>query len=190
MLNTEIWKKINDLPYYINECGEVMRDPNAKYKHKNKVYVRTYINNKGYVCINLYKNSKPHRFTIHRLLATYFIPNPDDLPEVNHIDGNPQNNSLSNLEWCTHKQNIQHAWDTNLFTNKHACASVKRKNSSSQYRGVSWSNGRQRWCVYLTFNKKRHGIGRFKSELDAAKAYDTFIIENDLQQYGYKPNFS
>jgi hypothetical protein len=45
---------------------------------------------------------------VHRLVAQTWIPNPDNLPEINHIDGNPQNNHISNLEWCTHQQNHQH----------------------------------------------------------------------------------
>ena len=45
---------------------------------------------------------------VHRLVAETWVPNPDNLPEINHIDGNPQNNHISNLEWCTHQQNHQH----------------------------------------------------------------------------------
>lgn len=52
---------------------------------------------------------------MHRLLATYFIPNPDNKPYVNHIDGNKSNNSISNLEWCTANENMTHARDTGLL---------------------------------------------------------------------------
>lgn len=190
MLNIEIWREITNLPYEISELGNIRRSISAPYKHKNKEFVRPYLNNKGYLCINLYKNSKVHKFQIHRLIATFFIPNPLGLDEVNHIDGNPLNNAIANLEWCTHKQNIQHAWDTGLCKNRHACASVKRKGSTSIYKGVSWSKGRQRWCVYVTFDKKRFGIGRFKDEIEAAKAYDTFIIGKGLVAKGYKLNFN
>jgi hypothetical protein len=131
-----------------------------------------------------------HKFQVHRLIAKAFIANPDSLNEINHKDGNPLNNAIANLEWCTHRQNIQHAWDTGLLQNRHACASVKRKNSTSKYKGVSWSTGRKRWAVYVSFNKKRHGIGRFKCEIEAAKAYDNFIKENDLIALGYSLNFS
>lgn len=48
--------------------------------------------------------------SLHRIVATAFIPNPDDLPAVNHIDGNPRNNRVSNLEWISHSDNMRHSW--------------------------------------------------------------------------------
>ena len=62
----------------------------------------------GYLYVNLYKNSKRKVHKVHRLVATAFIENPDNLPEVNHIDENKQNNKVENLEWCDHKQNCNH----------------------------------------------------------------------------------
>lgn len=53
---------------------------------------------------------------VHRLVAKAFLPNPLDLPEVNHIDGNTLNNNVSNLEWCTHLHNVDHAYKNNLMT--------------------------------------------------------------------------
>lgn len=189
MLNNEIWKEIKDLPYEISNIGNVRRKHNSAYKQKAKKYVKPYKNNKGYLCINLYKESKCYKFQIHRLMAIYFIPNPNDLPVINHIDGIPTNNILNNLEWCTQKHNIQHAWDTGLIKNRHANASVKRKNSSSIYKGVSYSKQRKKWCVYITVDKVRKGLGRFTDELEAAKAYDAYVNANNLEAKGYSTNF-
>lgn len=56
-------------------------------------------------------------YALHRLVARAFIPNPDNLPQVNHIDGNRYNNAATNLEWCTAAENVQHSYDTNLANN-------------------------------------------------------------------------
>lgn len=190
VLNTEIWKEIPNLPYDISNLGNVRRQLNAKYKYKNRLYIKPYKNNKGYLCVNLYKECKVYKRQLHRLIAQAFIPNPNNLDEINHIDGNPLNNSIENLEWCTHQYNIQHAWNNGLFKNHYSNASVKRKNCSSKYRGVHWDKARNKWATHIGFNKKHYALGRFNNEEDAAKAYDKFIKENNLEQYGYKLNFS
>lgn len=73
-----------------------------------------------YLQVNLWKNNKGKNFYIHRLLAQAFIPNSLGLPEVNHKDGNRQNNSLDNLEWVDRKGNALHAIETGLkqYSNK------------------------------------------------------------------------
>jgi hypothetical protein len=69
---------------------------------------------KGYYIVTLCRRAIKVDFSIHRLVALAFIPNPDNLPEVNHIDGDTRNNDISNLEWCTHQQNCLHAYKANL----------------------------------------------------------------------------
>lgn len=71
-------------------------------------------NHDGYLRIQLWEHGKCHFVSIHRLIAETFIPNPDNKPFVNHIDGNKQNNRVENLEWCTQQENIKHAWATGL----------------------------------------------------------------------------
>ena len=63
---------------------------------------------KGYLRVYLYKNGKRKHHKIHRLVAKAFIPNPNNKPQVNHIDGNKQNNSITNLEWVTDEENKLH----------------------------------------------------------------------------------
>jgi hypothetical protein len=76
------------------------------------------ITNGRYNSVNLIdkKNGKSTRNSVHRFVAEAFIPNPENKPCVNHIDGNKQNNHVSNLEWCTYAENANHAIETGLKT--------------------------------------------------------------------------
>ena len=91
--------------YKINENGEVLNAITGKYKKPDK-------NSIGYLRITLQnKNHEPkiERVMLHRLVAMHFIPNKDNLKEVNHIDGNIENCKASNLEWCSRKENELHS---------------------------------------------------------------------------------
>ena len=65
-------------------------------------------NGRGYANITLIKNGNKFKTVIHRLVAKAFIPNPENKPEVNHINGNKRDNRLDNLEWCTSSENRKH----------------------------------------------------------------------------------
>ncbi|BCG45141.1 HNH endonuclease [Escherichia phage O18-011] len=67
-----------------------------------------------YPRVRLCINGKGKWFALHRIIAECFIPNPDCLPDINHKDGNRLNNSVENLEWCSHIQNIRHAQENDL----------------------------------------------------------------------------
>lgn len=69
---------------------------------------------KGYLRTTLVSNGYKKQFSIHRLVAIHFIPNTNNLPELNHIDGDKTNNKKSNLEWCTARHNQLHAYRTGL----------------------------------------------------------------------------
>ena len=68
-----------------------------------------YLNKNGYLTYTFCQNGVKKTFRIHRLVALYFIDNPNNLPYVNHKDGNKTNNKVENLEWCTAKENDNHA---------------------------------------------------------------------------------
>lgn len=101
----EQWKDIYGFEgiYQISNCG------NVKNVKRNKNIALTYCKRTGYIYANLYNNYKRKNATVHRLIATAFIPNPNNFPEINHIDGNKTNNSIENLEWCTRSHNMKHA---------------------------------------------------------------------------------
>jgi|LGVE01.1.fsa_nt_gb hypothetical protein len=103
---SEIWKVINGYEKYeISNIGNV---------RKGKLLLSPQVNQCGYIVIRLTKNKKRYHNSIHRLVAIAFIPNIDNLKEVNHIDGNKLNNDYTNLEWSSRSKNIQHAYDTGL----------------------------------------------------------------------------
>lgn len=85
---------------------------------KRVVHMKTCVKKHGYVIVSLFKNGKTKSFSVHRLVAEAFIPNPDGKPQVNHIDECKTNNCIKNLEWVTAKENIN--WGTRIarITNK------------------------------------------------------------------------
>ena len=103
----EIWKDIPNYEgyYKVSTFGNVIRNGKQlkKYTAKN-----------GYVLVRLYKNGKQTQRLVHRLVAISFIQNPNKLPEVNHIDGNKENNFVNNLQWVTHSENMVHAKSNGL----------------------------------------------------------------------------
>ena len=72
------------------------------------------VNSSGYLKVVLRHNKQSKNKYLHRLIAEHFIENPTNAPMVNHKDGNKLNNHVSNLEWCTRKQNVNHAVKNNL----------------------------------------------------------------------------
>ena len=78
-------------------------------------YVKaTWVGANGYLHVDLHQEGVKKKVALHRLLALHYLENPENKRTVNHIDGNKLNNSLSNLEWATDAENIQHAYDTGL----------------------------------------------------------------------------
>lgn len=83
--------------YWITKSGHVI--------NSNGKMLKSYDNGYGYLIVDLKANGKRKHKKIHRLVAEAFIPNPDNLPEVNHKDENKYNNSVDNLEWCNSSYN-------------------------------------------------------------------------------------
>ena len=100
----EIWKTIEDYPnYMVSNMGRVKSLGNDKTR-KEKI-LKSCKCRGGYVMVNLYKDGKKKYLTIHRLVASAFLNNPDNLPQINHIDEDKTNNRVENLEYCTAEYN-------------------------------------------------------------------------------------
>ena len=123
----EIWKQIKgyECYYEISNLGRVKslakniykKDGSfMKYKPENiKKLIKT---KDGYLSVKLCIDGFNKSFLVHRLVASAFIDNPLNLPEVNHIDTNRSNNNVLNLEWTTHKDNVTHSKKLNKYKNK------------------------------------------------------------------------
>lgn len=104
--------------YGVDESGNVFSTKSGRLKPQEK--------NGGYQYVNLYRGGTVKHVYIHRLVAEAFIPNLDNLPEVNHIDCDKANNHVSNLEWCDRHRNLQHSYDHGLkrVGETHGCAKL------------------------------------------------------------------
>lgn len=113
----EIWKDIKNYEglYQISNLGKIkgLSKQDGFYYLKERLLKP--VNNFGYQRIILSKNKIKKNYFIHKLVAEAFIPNPNNYPIVNHKDGNKENNCVNNLEWCSHKQNTEHAVKNNLI---------------------------------------------------------------------------
>lgn len=100
---------IKDFPgYYISKTGNVY---SVNYNHTGKIKKLKLKKEKdGYIKVGLFKNKKQFNKFVHRLVADAFLPNPYNLPIVNHKNGNPSDNRVENLEWCTQRENVLHSY--------------------------------------------------------------------------------
>ncbi|PQJ08962.1 hypothetical protein CJD36_021370 [Flavipsychrobacter stenotrophus] len=102
----------------VDSVERIITLPNQKKRLLKAKALKVRRNNYGYSEVRLSKDGKTYTRFIHRLVAEAFLPNPDNLPEVNHISGDKSDNTSANLEWTTHALNVQHSYDTGLNTNQ------------------------------------------------------------------------
>ncbi|MGL5436590.1 MAG: HNH endonuclease signature motif containing protein [Lachnospiraceae bacterium] len=94
-------KNYEDL-YGVDEQGNV-------WSYRNNLILKPYVNTGGYLRVNLCRRGKLKHKYVHRLVAEAFLPNPRDHKVVNHINADPQDNRVENLEWCSQDYNIRHS---------------------------------------------------------------------------------
>lgn len=97
--------------YLVYENGQI-------YSLKRKRFMSQYPDERGYLRAGIRISGKTKNATVHRIVATSFIPNPENKPQVNHKDGVKTNNNVGNLEWATCAENVRHAWANGLGNTK------------------------------------------------------------------------
>ena len=132
-----------------------------------------------YKMVGLNKNRVQIQVSIHRLVALHFIPNPENKPQVNHIDGNKMNNNLNNLEWVTAKENLQHAFDSGLKTptwlNKKLSIETREKMSISKKGKIAHNKGkRQKEQIHGTL----YSYNNYKCKCELCKKANTDYCRN------------
>ena len=86
--------------YSVTSCGKV-------WSYKNEKFLEPKVQRDGYLFVSLWKDGKVKNYRIHRLVAEAYIPNPDNLPQVDHIDNDKTHNYLNNLQWITNRDNCR-----------------------------------------------------------------------------------
>lgn len=190
-----MWKDIQGFngKYKINEKGEV-------YSVARNIIMAQQLGGNGYYKVGLRKDGTKDRYIVHRLVAEHFIPNPHNKPQVNHVDGNPLNNNVDNLEWCTPSENSIHAFKTGL-RKEHYKNVGKKFGSTSDFHYVERVNSSKDGDIFRTvvkatidgkiFSRSRQfsvkKYGELEAELLAAQAAND-IVATHSQFEGYALN--
>ena len=170
MANSQLFEKEHqsekqEIWGYIPSCEEQYQSSNLgrikSLKHNKEIILKTSIDSTGYYCVNI--NRTPRR--VHQLVAMTFL---NHTPcgyklVVDHIDDDPLNNNVNNLQVITHSKNIRKG--------------LKSK-GSSKYIGVHWSKSANKWVAQTQVNGKTKHLGCFNNEVDAHNSYQNYI-KND-----------
>jgi len=151
--------------YQVSNLGNV-----KSLKYGNEKVLKNYLSCTGYYKVSLCVNFKAKSFNTHRLIAKSFIPNPDNKPQINHINGIRNDNRLDNLEWVTSKENMQHAHDTGL---------------------IITSKGEQRSLSKLTEKEvlEIRKIGKSKTQIELSRIYNvdqsliSYVLNNKIWKH-------
>ena len=174
-MEQEQWKPIQEFngEYEVSNLGRV-RSMKRYYGVVGRIMPQT-IQRKGYYAVTFWMNNKAYCRKVHRLVIEAFTPNPDNLPCINHIDGNKLNNHVSNLEWCTYQANMQHAVRTGL-THPHRWTDDERKQISERNKGQRVSDEQRAKLSAALKGRSRPGVSaRQKGKAPSRKAIEASI---------------
>jgi len=141
--------------YLVDECGRI-------FSLKSNRFLKPSYDKRGYASVELFRKGESKKLLVHRIVAEAFILNPDNLPQINHIDENPRNNNVNNLEWCTAKYNMNYG---NGAVTRHS----KIDYSKPIYKINAIKNGKKACKPILMFTKDGKFISEFCSAAEAER---------------------
>jgi len=169
-MKKEIWKDIKGYEgyYQVSNMGNVRSldrtiiDSLFRARHIMGVKIKPFKNRKGYACVELHKNSKAKAAKVHHLVFDTFTGLNRNSFVIDHIDGNPSNNHIDNLQLLTNRENVSKGYST--------------KQKSSKYTGVYKFGNKWQSAIYK--NGKSHYLGTFNCETVAHIAYQKALTTN------------
>lgn len=194
----EIWKEINGYEGYywisnkgaVKSCARMVRNTKNSFRESPEKII-SLGNPKEYQTIGLSVDGKTKTVRPHRLVAQHFIPNPENLPEVNHKDGNKLNNNVENLEWCTKHDNMIHAY--RVLNRRHAMSDKHYKDLMSSKAMTVYKFDKLINVFYsvadaeLVFGVSRGCIRKYCNRGHHLKCFKwTFVDKNFIQEFEAK----
>ena len=173
--------------YIIDNLGNVVSLPKVqgRYVHNKYHVLSEKVNKYGYVEVSLAKDGNVRTFLLHRLIAQHFIPNPDNLPEVNHINGIKSDNRIENLEWVSVSQNMKHAFKNNLsdFQRKSLGALAKINEKNMYARVILEKDGKE----YIFNSVREAAVFAGTNRDDITRAIRKHQRTRGFRVFGIKP---
>lgn len=173
--------KNHENEYLIDELGNIVAIPksnSSKNQYNDYYVIKGKITRDGYVSVTLTKDRKAKACYLHRLVATQFLENKNNLPQVNHKNGIKCDNRVENLEWVTAKENKRHAFERNISgTMDKALQAINNYNETKKYKKIIFVKENERF----EFNSTNEAGAFFKCNRDKISN----AIKHNLKFRGY-----
>ena len=179
----EIWKPVFGYEGYyevsnygnVKAVNRVIKKSNGVIQSRSERQMSIALNDDGYPTVKLSKDGRSERAFVHRLVALAFVPNPLGLPEVNHIDFDRQNAMADNLEWVSHKDNV----DYTIKAGRHYCNRDLKGVNNPNYNGTTLKE------FYSCYPEEKQKLARKGSQNGMARPVEVILPDGSVRRFGY-----